>query len=109
LYHTWQTETFKVATQLKILLCWHILTFARHTRAKTWTAQFDCVVDHYHALLRACPFLNDTLAQLAHYLDFPAVNVNPLLKNVVLHNLEVEQPLNLITDRVEVWTMDGVR
>jgi len=47
------------------------------TTAKTLMPLFDCIV--YHALVRAFPFLNDTLLQLIHILDFQAVN--PLLKN----------------------------
>ena len=46
-----------------------------HTRAKTSTPLFDCVVDH--ALVQAFPFLNDALSQLVHILDFPAVQCTP--------------------------------
>jgi len=48
-----------------------------HTREKTLSPLFDYVVDH--ALVQACPFLNDALSQLIHILEFLAVN--PLLKN----------------------------
>ena len=60
-----------------------------HTRAKT--SLFDCVVDH--ALVQAFPFLNDSLSQLVHILDFPAVNL--LLKKAPY----------LLIDWVEVWTI----
>jgi len=47
--------------------------FHSHTiRAKLSTPLFDCVVNH--ALVQAFPFLNDTLSQPVHSLDFPAVN-----------------------------------
>ena len=62
-----------------------------HTRAKTSTTLFDCIVDH--ALVQAFPFLNDALSQLVHIWDFPAVN--PLLKKAPY----------LVIDRVEVWTI----
>ena len=62
-----------------------------HTKAKTSTPLFDCVVDN--ALVQAFPFLNDALSQLVHILDFPAAN--PLLKKVPY----------LVIDRVEVWTI----
>jgi len=62
-----------------------------HTRAKTSTPLFDCVVDH--ALVQAFPFLNDVLLQLVHILDFPAVH--PLLKKAPY----------LVMDLVEVWTI----
>jgi len=62
-----------------------------HTRAKILTPLFDCVVDH--ALVQAFTFLNDTLSQLVHILDFQAVN--PLLKNAPCY----------VVDRVEVWTV----
>ena len=62
-----------------------------HTRAKTLTPLFDCVVDH--ALVQACPFLNDALSQLVHILDLLAVH--PLLKKAPY----------LVMDRVEVWTI----
>ena len=42
------------------------------------TPLFDCVV--HRVLVQAFPFLNDTLSQLVHSLDFPAVN--SLLKNI---------------------------
>jgi len=42
--------------------------FRSHTRAKTSTSLFDCVVDH--ALVQAFSFLNDTPSQLGHSLDF---------------------------------------
>jgi len=62
-----------------------------HTRAKTLTPLFDCIVDH--ALVQAFPFLNDALLQLVHILDFSAVN--PLLKKAPY----------LVIDQVEVWTI----
>ena len=62
-----------------------------HTRAKTSTPLFDCVVDH--ALVHAFPLLYDALLQLVHILDFPAVH--PLLKKALY--------LYLVIDRVEVW------
>jgi len=43
-----------------------------HTRVKTLMPLFDCVVDHVQ--VQSCPFLNDTLSQLVHILNFPAVN-----------------------------------
>ena len=60
-----------------------------HTRVKTSTPLFDCVVDH--ALV---PFLNDALSQLVHILDFPSVN--PLLKKapyLVIDWVEVKGPI----------------
>jgi len=68
-----------------------MFAFRSQTRAKTSTPLFDYVVDH--ALVQAFPFLNDTLSQLIHILDFPAVNL--LLKNAAY----------VVIDRVEVWTM----
>jgi len=65
--------------------------FHSHTRVKTSTPLFDCVVNQ--ALVHAFPFLNDTLSQLVHSLDFPAVN--SLLKNGPY----------FIIDWVEVWTI----
>jgi len=62
-----------------------------HIRAKTSTPLFDCVVDH--VLVQAWPYLNDTLSQLIHILDFPAVNL--LLKNASY----------VVIDRVEAWTI----
>jgi len=41
-----------------------------HMRAKTSTPLFDCVVNH--ALIQAFTFLNDTLSQRVHILDFLA-------------------------------------
>jgi len=38
------------------------------TTAKTLMPLFDCIV--YHALVRAFPFLNDTLLQLIHIFGF---------------------------------------
>jgi len=55
-------------------------------------ATFDCVVNN--ALVQAFPFLNDTLFQLIHSLDFPAVN--SLLKDTPY----------FVIDRFEVWTTD---
>jgi len=52
--------------------------FRGHTGAKTTTPLFNCIVDH--ALVQAFPFLNDTLSQLVHSLDF--LTVNSLLKNI---------------------------
>jgi len=65
-----KSETFKVAMQLKkdalrLAHPWHVLKMSairNHTRAKTLTPLFDCVVNH--ALVRACPFLNDAFSQL---------------------------------------------
>ena len=65
--------------------------FCSHTSAKTSTPLFDCIVNH--ALVQAVPFLNDTLSQLLHILDFP--DVDPLLKKI----------LYLVIDEVEVWTI----
>ena len=62
-----------------------------HTRAKTSTPLSDCVVDH--ALVQVFPFLNDSLSQLVHIVDFPAVNL--LLKKAPY----------LLIDWVEVWTI----
>jgi len=67
--------------------------FRSHTRAKTSTPLFDCVVNN--ALVQAFPFPNDTLFQLIHSLDFPAVN--SLLKDTVY----------FVIDRVEAKVMAG--
>jgi len=72
-------------------ICLEMSALRSHTRAKTSTPLFDCVVDR--TLVQAFPFLNGALSQLVHILDFPAVN--PLLK----------KPPYLVIDRVEVWTI----
>jgi len=43
-------------------------TFRSHTRAKTSTPLFDCVVNH--TLVQAFPFFDDTMLQLVHSLDY---------------------------------------
>ena len=63
--------------------------FCSHTRAKTSTPLFDCIVNH--VLVQAFPFLNDTLSQLLHILDFPGADL--LLKRTPY----------LVIDGVEVW------
>jgi len=68
-----------------------MLEMLHHTRAKILappSVWLRCRSRH-----TAFPFLNDTLSQLVHILDFPAVN--PLLKNAPY----------LVIDRVEVWTI----
>jgi len=63
-----------------------------HTRGMP-TLLLDCVVDHRHALVKACPFIDDTVSQLVHIFDFLAVNL--LRKNATYS----------VIDRVEVWTI----
>ena len=65
---------------------YRINTSSHTFRAKTSTPVFDCVVNH--ALVQAFTFLNDTLLQLVHSLDFPAVNS---LLNETLYFIIVSQ------------------
>ena len=62
--------------------------FCSHRSTKTSLPLFDCIVNH--VLVQAFPFLNDTLSQLLHILDFPGVY--PLLKKtpyLVIDGVEV--------------------
>ena len=56
--------------QLKSSHLLKIFAICSHTRAKTSTTLFDCVVIHYHALGPGIHFLKDVLSQLCHILDF---------------------------------------
>ena len=68
-----------------------LVALCSHTSAKTSLPLFDYIVNY--ALVQAFPFLNDTLSQLLHILDFPCVD--PLLKKTPY----------LVIDGVDAWTI----